>query len=295
MSTPLDDVRPSPLVAEAEERRAWLHDLAYRLLGSASEADTVVERTLDRLRATPESDVLDLGTWLVTDVGRDALRRLRERRYRRAAQPVDTDVAEAAGLPAVDDPAREAGLAQEVGVTLLADLEGLAPAERVAHVLHDVLGLHFEDVAGVLGRTSCAARQLAGRARAELDLLDHARPTAAEEHRAFVVSLLSRMSGPLPAGADGARSPLAQTVELRSDAAAARAGLPDHAVGRARVAAALESLQEPRPVVLDGYAAIAGHLATEPVLVGLVVDDEGVTQIDAIADPVVLDLLDLHG
>jgi RNA polymerase sigma-70 factor (ECF subfamily) len=138
-----------------------LRAVAYRLLGSASEADDAVQEAWLRLSRADTSEVENLSGWLTTVVARVSLDMLRSRRSRRE-EPLAPD---GGFIPDAADPEREAMLAESVGLAMLAVLQRLAPAERVAFVLHDVFGVPFEEIAGIIGRSPVAARQLASRGR----------------------------------------------------------------------------------------------------------------------------------
>src|SRR4051812_9359784 len=144
---------------EADRRR--LQAVAYRLLGSASEADDAVQEAWLRLSRADTSDVQNLSGWLTTVVARVCLDMLRSRRSRRE-EPLAPD---GGSIPDAADPEREALLAESVGLAMLAVLQRLSPAERVAFVLPDVFGVSFEEMAGIVGRSPIAARQLASRGR----------------------------------------------------------------------------------------------------------------------------------
>jgi RNA polymerase sigma-70 factor, ECF subfamily len=146
-----------------ESHRSRLRAVAYRMLGSANEADDAVQEAWLRLNSSSSSDVANLGGWLTTVVARICLDMLRSRRSRRE---------EALGAEVVEliadtktDPEQEALLADSVGVALLVVLDTLSPAERVAFVLHDVFDVPFDEIAPIVDRTPEAARQLASRAR----------------------------------------------------------------------------------------------------------------------------------
>jgi RNA polymerase sigma-70 factor (ECF subfamily) len=150
------------LAQEFEQHRARLRAIAYRVLGSRSEADDAVQETWLRLSRTDTATIENLGGWLTTVVSRVCLNELRARAARRedlVDQIPDPVVA------AVDDPQDEAELADEVGIALLVVLETLSPSERVAFVLHDLFAVPFGEIAALLDRTPEAARQLASRAR----------------------------------------------------------------------------------------------------------------------------------
>src|SRR5919205_785876 len=134
------------LAAQFEEHRTRLRAVAYRMLGSLSEADDAVQEAWLRLSRTNAGDVENLGAWLTTVVGRVSLNMLRSRRSRRE-EPLGVHVPE----PIVDradgtDPEHEALLADSVGLALLVVLETLKPAERLAFVLHDMFGIRFEEI-----------------------------------------------------------------------------------------------------------------------------------------------------
>jgi RNA polymerase sigma-70 factor, ECF subfamily len=149
------------LAERFEADRTRLQAVAYRLLGSASEADDAVQEAWLRLSRSDTSEVENLSGWLTTVVARVCLDMLRSRRSRRE-EPLAPD---GGFIPDAADPEREAMLAESVGLAMLAVLQRLAPAERVAFVLHDVFGVPFEEIAGIVGRSPVAARQLASRGR----------------------------------------------------------------------------------------------------------------------------------
>ncbi len=149
------------LAERFEADRTRLQAVAYRLLGSASEADDAVQEAWLRLSRSDTSEVENLSGWLTTVVARVCLDMLRSRRSRRE-EPLALD---GEFIPDAADPEREAMLAESVGLAMLAVLQRLVPAERVAFVLHDVFGVSFEEIAGIVGRSPVAARQLASRGR----------------------------------------------------------------------------------------------------------------------------------
>jgi RNA polymerase sigma factor (sigma-70 family) len=148
-----------------EEHRGHLRAVAYRMLGSLSEADDAVQESWLRLSRADTSNVENLGGWLTTVVGRVCLDMLRSRTSRRE-DPLDAHVPEQTVSRAEgSDPEHEALLADSVGLALLVVLETLAPAERLAFVLHDMFAVPFDEIAPIVGRSPDAARQLASRAR----------------------------------------------------------------------------------------------------------------------------------
>jgi RNA polymerase sigma-70 factor, ECF subfamily len=153
------------LAERFEANRSHLRGVAFRMLGSVTEADDAVQEAWIRLSRTDTSDVENLRAWLTTVVGRICLNMLRSRRTRREA-PLEAHVPDPIVSPENGlDPEREALLGDSVGLALLVILDSLTPAERVAFVMHDVFALPFDEIAPIVGRTPTATRQLASRAR----------------------------------------------------------------------------------------------------------------------------------
>src|SRR3954454_19436099 len=173
------------LAERFEEHRTHLRAVAYRMLGSVSEADDAVQEAWLRLSRSETDEIENLGGWLTTVVGRVCLNMLRSRRTR-AEQPIDEVhvpdpiISRESGL----DQEQEALLADSVGLALFVVLESLDPAERLAFVLHDMFAVPFDEIAPMVGRSPEAARQLASRARRRVQGapatpdtdLDHQRP-----------------------------------------------------------------------------------------------------------------------
>ena len=148
-----------------EEHRARLRALAYRMLGSLTEADDVVQDTWLRMSRSGTEEVDNLGGWMTTILTRVCLNMLRSRNTRRQ-DPLDAHLPDPIVIREDDlQPDEEALLAESVGLALLVVLDTLAPAERLAFVLHDMFQLPFEEIAPMVGRSPIAARQLASRAR----------------------------------------------------------------------------------------------------------------------------------
>src|SRR5690348_2025464 len=153
------------LAERFEEHRAHLRAVAYRMLGSLAEADDAVQDAWLRLSRSGADGVDNLGAWLTTIVARVSLNMLRSRKLRRE-EPAGVYVPDPLISREDDaDPEHEAVLADSVGLALQVVLDTLAPAERLAFVLHDMFDVPFEDIAPMVGRSSDAARQLASRAR----------------------------------------------------------------------------------------------------------------------------------
>jgi len=153
------------LAERFEADRTHLRSVAYRMLGSLSEAEDAVQEAWLRLSRSGVGEVENLSGWMTTVVARVCLDMLRSRRSRREESFADYAPEPAAAGPAAIDPEQEAVLGDSVGLALLVVLEKLTPAERVAFVLHDMFGVPFEHIAPVVGRTADATRQLASRAR----------------------------------------------------------------------------------------------------------------------------------
>src|SRR5919205_3640679 len=159
------DERHDWLAQRFQEHRPRLRAVAYRMLGSTSEAEDALQEAWIRLSRSNAGEIDNLEAWLVTVVGRVALNMLRSRKTRRE-EPLDAHLPD----PIVDhvdgiDPEHEALLADSVGLALLVVLETLTPAERLAFVLHDMFGVPFEEIAPIVDRSVPATRQLASRAR----------------------------------------------------------------------------------------------------------------------------------
>ena len=153
------------LAERFEANRSHLRGIAFRMLGSLTEADDAIQEAWIRLSRTDTSDVANLRAWLTTVVGRVCLNMLRSRRTRREGS-LETHLPDPILSPEAGiDPEQEALLGDSIGLAMLVVLDSLAPAERVAFVLHDVFAVPFDEIALIVGRTPTAARQLASRAR----------------------------------------------------------------------------------------------------------------------------------
>lgn len=180
---------PKDLTQLFESHRTHLRAVAYRMLGSATEADDAVQEAWLRLNGANTSEVANLGGWLTTVVARVCLDILRSRRREEA---LDAEVVE----PIADskiDPEQEALLADSVGVALLVVLDTLSPAERVAFVLHDVFDLPFDEIAPIVDRTPDAARQLASRARRRVRGGERTSNSDLQSHRVVVDAFLAAL------------------------------------------------------------------------------------------------------
>ena len=278
-----------------EEHRARLRAVAYRMLGSLSEADDAVQEAWLRLSRTDAREVENLGSWLTTVVARVSLNMLRSRSVR-SEEPIHVRMPD----PIVDrtdgtDPEHEALLADSVGLALLVVLETLSPPERLAFVLHDIFAVPFGEIAPIIDRSPVAVRQLASRARrrvqgertvpdADLDtqrkVVDAFLAAARQGNFEALLEVLDpdvvlRVDlGPLPAG--GMR-------EVRGARAVA---------GQAQNYSRLGLLMQ--PVLINGTAGTVAILDGKPFSVGGVTVRGGrIVEIDILADPKRLRQLDL--
>ncbi len=274
-----------------EEHRAHLRAVAYRMLGSLAEADDAVQDTWLRLSRSGAGEVENLGGWLTTVVARVCLNMLRSRNLRRE---------ESLGVHLPDplissegefQPEEEALLADSVGLALLVVLDTLAPAERLAFVLHDMFELPFEEIAPMVGRTPAAARQLASRARRRVKGATALAPDAdlARQREVVDAFFLAARGGDL----DALVAVLDPDVVLRIDAGARRPAASMAIRGAAAVASqALTGLATAlraahlRPALVNGAAGVVVTVRGLPVTVmGFTVVGGKIAEIDAIADP----------
>ncbi|HEX2347952.1 MAG TPA: sigma-70 family RNA polymerase sigma factor [Ktedonobacterales bacterium] len=295
--------RPDPahdaLAAQFEANRPHLRAVAYRLLGSASEADDAVQESWLRLSRADMSAVQNLSGWLTTVVARVCLDMLRSHKSRRE-EPLEEYVAAESITPdeAGADPEQAALMADSVGLALLVVLDTLNPAERLAFVLHDVFDVSFDEIAPIVGRTPMAARQLASRARrrvqgAEAD--PAADPSLVEadqaRKRAVVKAFLMAAQG----GDFGALlAALDPEVTLRADAAALATGA-QAAQGAQAVAAQFSGRAHAAQLALvDGAAGLVWAPGGQPrVVFAFTLRDEKIIAIEIIADPERLSQLDV--
>src|SRR5256714_493475 len=211
------------LAQRFEENRGHLRGVAYRMLGSLSEADDAIQEAWLRLSRSETSSIQNLSGWLTTVVARVCLDMLRSRKSRgeesldeRATEPVaDQGVA--------SDPEQEVLLADSVGVALLVILDRLTPAERLAFVLHDVFAVSFEEIAPIVERTPAAARQLASRARRRVQGTDSIPSASRAAQREVVDAFLAALRR---GDVEGLVSVLDPDVLVRVDEAGSRPGAP---------------------------------------------------------------------
>ena len=209
------------LAEQFEANRIHLRSVAYRMLGSLSEADDAVQEAWLRLSRSDTSAVLNLGGWLTTVVARVCLDMLRSRQTRREepldARVPDPTVSREGGI----DPEQEALLADSVGLALLVVLETLVPAERLAFVLHDMFDVSFDEIASIVGRSPAAARQLASRARRRVQGAAAVPEADLSRQREVVDAFLAALRG---GDFDGLLAVLDPDLVVRADPAAVAPG-----------------------------------------------------------------------
>ena len=279
-----------------EQNRARLRAVAYRMLGSLAEADDAVQEAWLRLSRSDASGVENLSAWLTPIIARVCLNVLRSRRTRRE-EPMGVHVPDAViSSPDGASPEDEALLADSVGLALQVVLDTLAPAERLAFVLHDMFGLPFDQIAPIVGRSPAMARQLASRARRRVRGAEVQAPGPDTRRQwevvdAFFAAARRGDFGALVAVLD-------PDVVLRSDGGTARPDLSLVAHGADAVVEhglkVHQAVARFRPALVNGAAGMVATIAGQPVAVaGFTVSRGKIVEIDIIADPERLRRLDL--
>ncbi len=276
------------LAEQFETDRTRLQAVAYRMLGSASEADDAVQEAWLRLSRTDATEVENLSGWLTTVVARVCLDMLRSRKWRRE-EPL---TAEGEFLPDAADPEHEALLAESVGSALLVVLQRLAPAERVAFVLHDLFGVSFEEIAGIVGRSPVAARQLASRARRRVQgAADDDHVADLTRHQAIVEAFFRASRG---GDLQGLLAVLDPDVVVYSDKALVRMAAARGVVrgirevrGAKAVAGKFAGLaQAAQLALIDGVpGAVWAPKGRPRVVFGFTIEDGRITGIELAAEP----------
>lgn len=264
-----------------EANRARLRAVAYRMLGSTAEADDAVQEAWLRLARSDAANVDNLGGWLTTVVARICLDMLRSRKIRHEEE-LGPEVAD--DVAAQDETDREMMLADSVGLALLVVLDTLAPAERIAFVLHDMFDLSFEEIAPVVERSPAATRQLASRARRRVR---GARATAnadrARRNRIVEAFLAAARGGDFEA----LLTALDPDVVLRADRIAVQMGSPPELRGAAAVANMFKGrAQAARPALVDGAPGVGVYFGGRlRIVLSLTFAGDRIAAIEAFADP----------
>jgi RNA polymerase sigma-70 factor (ECF subfamily) len=260
------------------------------MLGATGEADDAVQEAWLRLSRAEAAGIDNLGGWLTTVVARVCLDTLRSRKSRRE-EPLEGELQPAAGHERAVDPEREAELADNVGLALLVVLEALAPAERVAFVLHDMFDLPFEEIAPIVGRSPTAARQLASRARRRVRGTKASQGAVASQRKVVDAFLAAARSGDVA----GLLAVLDPDVVLQADRAAVQLGGIAELRGAEAVAANFKGkAQLARPVLVDGALGVVVAPQGRLLLVlNLTFAGDRIASIDVVADPDRLEALDL--
>lgn len=285
------------LAREFETHRQHLRGVAYRMLGSAAEAEDAVQESWFRLSRSDTSDVSNLGGWLTTVVARVCLDMLRSRKARREdAGSGDVWDALDGRVAAKPDAQAELELAGSVGLALMVVLETLGPAERLAFVLHDLFGVSFEEVGEILGRSTTATRQLASRARRRIQGAASPEDRDIERQRAVVEAFMTASRG---GSVEGLIAVLAPDATLRADPIILAPGLSPEAQGAETIAK--------RAVLFShrGRAAAAALVDGRP---GIIVAPQGkllfvmrftfrgdqIAELELIGDPARLASVEVH-
>jgi RNA polymerase sigma-70 factor (ECF subfamily) len=280
------------LAERFEENRTHLRAVAYRMLGSVSDADDAVQEAWLRLSRSETSEVKNLGGWLTTIVARVCLDMLRSRKSRRE-EPFDPALPE----PMVSredgtDPEHQALLADSVGLALLVVLETLAPAERVAFVLHDLFAVPFDEIAPIVRRSPAAARQLASRARRRVQGARTVPDADLTRRRQIVAAFLAASRG---GDFEALLALLDPEVVLRADDAAVQIGAAREVRGAAKVAHTFSGrARAAQPALINGDPGLVWVQHGRPRTVfGFTITRGKIIEIELLADPERLSQLDL--
>ena len=272
-----------------EANRPRLRAVAYRMLGSTAEVDAAVQEAWLRLGRTDAAAVDNLGGWLTTVIARICLDMLRSRKSRRE-EPMGAHVPE----PIADNPSeRETEMADSVGAALLVVLETLAPAERLAFVLHDMFAVPFEEIAPIVGRTPAAARQLASRARRRVQGAPPAPDADLSRQRGIVEAFLAASRN---GDFEGLLAVLAPDVVVRADQAAQRLGSLPVIRGAVAVAESFKGrAQAAKAALVDGEIGVAVVLGGAlRVVLRVTISGDKIAAIDATAEPAEIETFDVE-
>jgi RNA polymerase sigma factor (sigma-70 family) len=280
------------LAERFEADRTRLAAVAYRMLGSSTEADDAVQEAWIRLDRADTSGVDNLSGWLTTVVARVCLDMLRSRKSRRQDPPVDETTAQLATDEAVTDPEEHAMLADSVGLAMLVVLETLTPAERVAFVLHDMFAVPFDEVGEIVGRSTDATRQLASRARRRVQGASTVSDADVARRREVVTAFLAASRH---GDFDALLAVLDPDVVARADRVAVLSGAVPELRGAAVVADTYMSrARAVRMALVDGQIGLVGAPGGNVrVVFGLTFEDGKVITVDIILDPDVIKTFDI--
>jgi RNA polymerase sigma factor (sigma-70 family) len=284
------------LAQRFETHRTRLRAVAYRMLGSLSEAEDAVQEAWFRLSRSETSGIENLGGWLTTVVGRVCLDMLRSRTSRREEHLEEPQAARVSepilGRDAGADPEHEALLADSVGLALLVVLEMLSPAERLAFVLHDMFGVPYEEIAPIVDRSPNAAKMLASRARRRVRGKATVPDADLTLQREVVDAFLAASRG---GDFEALLNVLDPDVVLRADSAAVQAGAANEVRGAPAVADTFSGRARfARPALVNGAAGAVWAPGGRPrVVFGFKVAGGKIVEINLIADPARLRQLDL--
>ncbi|WP_370413967.1 RNA polymerase sigma factor SigJ [Streptomyces fradiae] len=290
------DLDQDALAARFEADRGHLRAVAYRMLGSLSEAEDAVQEAWFRLSRSDVSEVHNLSGWLTTVVGRVCLDLLRSRAARRE-DPLEYYIPDpVVREEGAADPEREALLADSVGLALLVVLETLAPAERLAFVLHDMFAVSFDEIAPIVDRTPAATRQLASRARRRVQGATPApAPDATKQREVVNAFLAASQAGDF----EGLLAVLDPDVLLRVDGGVLTAAATKLIRGAEAVTAQALTFSKfrhsARPVTVNGAAGLVSLTNGVPVgLMAFTIVEDRIVTIDIVADPERLAALGVH-
>lgn len=267
-----------------EATRPHLRRIAYRMLGSLNEADDAVQEAWLRLARSDADHIGNMGGWLTTVVARVCLDMLRGRKSRRE-DPMGPQVPEpAVGREGQLDSEYEAQMADSVGLALLVVLETLAPAERIAFVLHDMFDLPFEEIAPIVGRSTAAARQLASRARRRVRGADRTIDSELTAQQSIVDAFLAASRD---GDFEGLLAVLDPDVVVRADDAAIRLGGRTELRGANAVAETfMGRAQAARTALVDGIiGAVVAPRGRLLLVLRITIANGKIAEIDTIADP----------
>ncbi len=283
------------LAQEFEHQRPHLRGVAYRMLGSVTEADDAVQEAWVRLDRSDPGGTDDLRGWLTVVVGRICLDMLRTRRSRREDYAGSWLPEPIVSADLERSPERDAVLANSVGLALLVVLETLTPAERLAFVLHDVFAVPFDEVAEVVGRTPAATRQLASRARRRVQQRAPSPDADLAVQRRVVDAFLAAARG---GDFDALVRVLDPAVTFRIDGGGAGPLARPPIEGAETVAREVLARGRPfakyaRPAIVNGGAGVVVRVpGRPPIICGMTVADGRIAAIDLVADPAKLGGLD---